>query len=273
MVLCLLYGITASVASLFLRFGRRVLLKIMANDDRAAIKMPSLEEIASFKETIGSRYYMLGDVFCVADGLKLTLEQSRDFVIQNMFYNGWNHDHYVGNVFVFAPSGVIIACALNAAGSMHESFITDWGGIYPKLETAYNQCGGRCVVDSALSKGQYPFLIKSSQDAYFSSSGDPRLYAQLKKATSVRQASEWGMRALQGTFPRLKDRFINEENGERKVILLTAVLLFNLWTRLVGINQILSTVMPHLSVEANYFLSQDIRLYMERVQFPTAALL
>ena len=68
------------------------------------------------------------------------------------------------------------------------------------------------------------------------------------------------MGALQGTFPRLKDRFVCEENGERKVILLTAVLLFNLQTRLVGINEILSTFMPHLSVEANYFLSQDIGL-------------
>ena len=68
------------------------------------------------------------------------------------------------------------------------------------------------------------------------------------------------MRALQGTFPRLKYRFVYKENGERKVILLTAVLLFNLRTRLVEINQILSTFMPHLSVEANYFLSQDTGL-------------
>ena len=40
MVLCLLFGITRSVASLFLRFGRRILLKILAKDDQAAIKMP-----------------------------------------------------------------------------------------------------------------------------------------------------------------------------------------------------------------------------------------
>ena len=118
-----------------------------------------------------------------------------------MFYNGWTHDHYVGNVFVFAPSGVIIACALNAPGSMHDSVIADWGVIYPKLETVYSQCGGRCVVDSAFSKRLFPFLIKSSQDAYISSSADASLYTQLRQATSVRQAAEWGMRALQATFP------------------------------------------------------------------------
>ena len=53
---------------------------------------------------------MLKDVYCVADGLKLYLEQSGSYIVQNMFYNGWTHDHYVSNVFVFAPSGVVIAC-------------------------------------------------------------------------------------------------------------------------------------------------------------------
>ena len=36
---------------------------------------------------------MLKDVYCVADGLKLYLEQSRSYIVQNMFYNRWTHDH------------------------------------------------------------------------------------------------------------------------------------------------------------------------------------
>ena len=36
----------------------------------------------------------------------------------------------------------------------------------------------------------------------------------------MRQASEWGMRSLQGSFPRLKDRFAcYEERGDRKLML------------------------------------------------------
>ncbi len=77
---------------------------------------------------------MLTDVFAVANGLKLLLEQCGNTVIQNMLYNGWTHDHYVGNVFVFGPNGVIIACALNATGAMHESSIAEWGGVYRKLQ-------------------------------------------------------------------------------------------------------------------------------------------
>ena len=39
-----------------------------------------------------------------------------------------------------------------------------------------------------------------------------------QQAMSCRQAAEWGMRGLQGSFPRLKDRIIYEENGERAII-------------------------------------------------------
>lgn len=177
-----------------------------------------------------------------------------------MFYNKWTHDHYVGNVFVFVPSGVIIACAVNALGSMHDSSIPDWGGVYTKLEKICSTCGGFCVVDYAFSKGHFPFLIMSSQDALGASNENAAIYSQLRQATAVRQASEWGMQALQGIFPRLKESFLYQYNVERKVMLYCIVLLFSIRTRLVGMNQILSTFMPHSSAEANHFFSQEVGL-------------
>lgn len=253
-VLCMLFGITRSVCSLFLRFGRRILLKALKRDPLARIRMPTEDELVELKGSIAAKYSMLHDVYCVADGLKLYLEQAGDDVIQNMFYNGWTHDHYVRNVFVFAPNGVVICCSINAPGSMHDSVIAEWGGVYEKLDAHFRQHGGRCVVDSAFSKGHFPFLIKSLQDNLLASDGTAASITTLRQATSARQASEWGMRAFQGTFVRLKDRFVYEERGERKIVLTCIVLLFNLRSRLVGINKILSTYMPHLSVEANHFL-------------------
>ena len=108
---------------------------------------------------------MLKNVYAVTDGLKLTL-QSGDCVIQEMFYNGWKHDNYVGNIFVFAPSGVVIYCIINAPGNMHDFCIAEWGGIYEKLEEVFNFTGGRLVVDSAFGRGNHPFLIKSAQDEH-----------------------------------------------------------------------------------------------------------
>lgn len=77
---------------------------------------------------------------------------------------------------------------------------------------------------------------------------------KIPQATSVRQASECGMRGLPGSFPCLKDWFIYEERGGKKLMLWSAVLLFNLRARLVGLNQILSTYMPNFGAETNLFI-------------------
>lgn len=83
-------------------------------------------------------------------------------MLQIAFYNGWTHRLYVGNVLVVAPSGVIIKCTINAPRSMHDSQIAEWGGVYAKLETVYEDTGARCVVDSALSCEDYPCLTTSA---------------------------------------------------------------------------------------------------------------
>ena len=58
--------------------------------------------------------------------------------------------------------------------------------------------------------------------------------------TSLRQSSEWGMRALQGSFPRCKKRLPGNCKMRRRV-LESIVLIHNFRTDLVGSNQI-STV-------------------------------
>ena len=54
------------------------------------------------------------------------------------------------------------------------------------------------------------------------------------------------MRCLQGSFPRIKDKFRYEEKGERKLILQMIVLLYNFRASKVGQNQIASVYMPYL---------------------------
>jgi hypothetical protein len=53
------------------------------------------------------------------------------------------------------------------------------------------------------------------------------------QATSVWQMAEWGMRGLQASFPRLKDRLDYEEKGEQQLILELIVYLYNSWASLV----------------------------------------
>ena len=65
------------------------------------------------------------------------------------------------------------------------------------------------------------------------------------------------MRLLQASFPRLKERFIYEEHPQdRKELMKSMLLLYNLRARKVGINQIRNTYLPALdvNVERRYVL-------------------
>jgi hypothetical protein len=52
---------------------------------------------------------------------------------------------------------------MNLPGSMHDSTIADWGGIYNKLALLYEDTGAITCVDSAFCMRNQPYIIKSSQ--------------------------------------------------------------------------------------------------------------
>ena len=53
---------------------------------------------------------------------------------------------------------------------------------------------------------------------------------------SLRQASKWGMRGLQGTFPRFKKR-LPGNLVKQKLVIQSIVLVHNFKTEIVGLNQ------------------------------------
>jgi hypothetical protein len=235
----------------YLRFGRVVLLYILKQDPKIAVKLPDTEDqVYDMVAAIGKKYKLLQKelVFAAMGGAKLYLQQSSNHEIQNAFYNGWKHDHYVTNIFLFTPDGMIRSMALNVPGCTHDSIATNYGFIYKKLEVLYNRFGVKTVVDSAFLLRNSKFLIKLAQSNIQSKTANKMLLNM--QATSVRQLSEWGMRAFQGSFPRMKDCFVMEHNGDRKVMLNLIVLLYNARAHYVGINQIRNTFMQNIEKEA-----------------------
>ena len=103
---------------------------------------------------------------CATDGLKLKLEASPDCTLQSSFHNGWKHDRYVTNVYMFVPNGTIVGMAINRPGVLHDSDISRVGNLYGKLEKLYNEhifswsCG---VVDSAFACKNADYPIQSAQ--------------------------------------------------------------------------------------------------------------
>ena len=132
-----------------------------------------------------------------------------------------------------------------------------WGRIYDKLQAIYDETGLKFVVDSVFCGQSFPFLIKSGQDQFTADRGcrnhRERIENISKKrhATSMHQSVEWGMRAVESSFPRLKDTMVYEVYGERRITMKMLLLLYNLRARLVGINQIRNVYMPALNVDAN----------------------
>ena len=238
----LAFGLTASPMYMWLKFSRRILLSVLQDDPLAQVTEPSFAEIEEHIQAMGNKYPVLEEerVWGAADGLKIPLATSTNYVIQNIYYNDWTSSTNVNCVFVFAPDGKIRMCTLNAPGSMHDSTIADYG-VYQKVASTFAQHNAKICVDSAFRLGSRDYLIKSSQQDPID--GNFRTIVLNRQATSLWQLSEHGMRMIQGQFPRSKDPMPFEERGDRKDILHLMVLLYNFQASTVGINQILNTFM------------------------------
>jgi DDE superfamily endonuclease len=191
-------------------------------------------------------------MYCVADGLKLKFQACADLTEPSMYYKGWQHGHYITNLFVFAANGRIIDAVVNVPGSVHDSTVAIWGGTYKRLRETYKSTGGICWVDSAFAATDVPYLIRSAQDV--NKARTAKEMAVMKEATSLRQAAEWGMRAIQGSMPRLTEPIKYETNGERRLVLKLVPLLYNLRLARVGLNQLANTYVPGWSRDSSYFI-------------------
>jgi DDE superfamily endonuclease len=172
--------------------------------------------------------------------------------MQNLFYNGWTHNHYISNLFLYSPDRKIRACYVNAPGSVHDSTMAKWGGLYQKVDNMYRIYGVKIVVDSAFASKARDLDYKSFQNIIDNDGNVQQAFDIQQQATSVRLLSEWGMRALKASFPRLNDRMIYEEKGgEWRLIMSMIVLLYIFGACVVGLNQIQSSFMPWLERNAN----------------------
>jgi hypothetical protein len=57
------------------------------------------------------------------------LEQSSNALIQEQFYDGWAHDHYVMSVICFCLDGMIPIVLSNIPGAVYDSQVANYGDI------------------------------------------------------------------------------------------------------------------------------------------------
>ncbi len=192
------------------------------NNALASITVPCPTKVEEYKQLVAEKYPLLTDVWALMDRIKTPIQQASTTKVQGYYCNGWKHNHFVTSVFCFCPDGTIPIAFMNVPGSMHDSTIADWGSIYNKLAQVYETTGAITCVDSAFCTWNQPYIIKSSQDCH--GEGDTfaavrRNVLQKRQATSMWQLSEWGIRALQSSFPRMCDRLVFKQKDEQRIAL------------------------------------------------------
>jgi hypothetical protein len=123
-VLRLVFGLTYSNLSVYLRFGMPLIVKTFRHDPLARVSIPLVEEIETFKMAFEEQLPLLTDCWATMDDLKLYLQTGGNVYIQERYYNGWMHDHYVTSAFCFCLDGMIPISFFNVTGSVHDSQVT-----------------------------------------------------------------------------------------------------------------------------------------------------
>jgi hypothetical protein len=136
---------------------------------------------------------------------------------------------------------------LNAPGSWHDARVAQ--PIYEKLHSRTPD-GFYLIADTAFPRGmdQIRGRIRAPMKQGSKLPSDPiearRVLAFNRQLLSYRQTAEWGNQALQGCFGHLRVPLEITHSSRWGDLLESIMRLHNLWTRLVGINQIRTVYMP-----------------------------
>mgnify|MGYP001105559182 CR=1 FL=1 len=172
----------------------------------------------------------------------------------------------VNNIFIYGPDGKVFFCAINYPGSWADGAVTIT--FSPFIRRRIGEY--KIVVDQGFPR---------SGDAYgilvgpLTKKGAWKLHPSVRTEmvrrsniyVSLRQASEWGMCGLQGSFPRIKKR-LPSDSAKREKVIHTIVLVHNFRTDLVGRNQITTVFDPeyekYIAIEGHdkiyhYYFQED----------------
>lgn len=236
--LCMLFGVVPTTVITTINKLLNLVVSHLKRHDAARIKFPNELEMLAYAEIVRRREPLVDNVIGFVDGVATPVECSDDENEQNAYYNGYYHDTTVNNVFAFAPTGKVIHACINFPGSWHDSSVS-----YSLIQRVIDEVNGfaLCVDQGFPRKGLLydKFVGPLSKRARAALDPLVRDYIIRKHEiyVSLRQSSEWGMRALQGSFCRLKSRMTSNKK-KRHNIILSIVLLHNFRTEYVGLNQI-----------------------------------
>lgn len=234
------FGIPPTTVSDVLNRTIRALTRALNVTNECAIQWPDIHKMDKYNKMISARSARVGamGVFAFMDGVRLPVQEPHDKATQNEYYNGWVKSCNVVNLFVGAPDGTIIAAYVNMPGCFHDA------RIFQKIDHRILNTPHpySIAADSAFPhNGPYSGNVRTPLKDDDALPSDPIERTERIRDNRAlifeRQAAEWMMRAYQGSFPRVTVPLTINKRYRFQIIYLT-VLLYNLKSNIVGVNQI-----------------------------------
>ena len=104
-VLQLVFGLTYTNLSVYLRFGICLFVETFRHDPLASVRIPSAETIETFQDAFAVRHPLLNDCWATMDGLKLYCSRVVMLKYKNGIVMGGRTTTMSHPYFVFAPMG------------------------------------------------------------------------------------------------------------------------------------------------------------------------
>jgi hypothetical protein len=189
-----------------------------------------------YAHLVRNREPLVDNIIGFADGMKVKVQCSESDEDQSKFFNDYDGDTVINNVYCFSPEGKIFFAAINYPGSWHDSIVSI------ELQQFILQTDYAIAVDQGFPRSgrmydRFLGPMSRRQRANIAPILQEHVEQQHALYISLRQAAEWGMRSLEGTFCRLKTRLTSDKK-QRGRYLESITLLHNFRTVFMSINQI-----------------------------------
>lgn len=264
-VLCQLFGLVPGTVSTRLNEALSVLDVVLPKLPECFIGLPDGRAMHRMAAELNSSFPLVHNVFGFIDGVSFVIYNPSLPKLQNAYYNGWKGECTVTNVLGFCVDGTLFWARTNCPGLNLECFFSllisqsclgSWHDsrvampLYRLLledvprplsivaDSAFpHREDMEGIILTPLRKDEQERLESAVKHGRLSRQDYERKMATSAQITSCRQAAEWSMRSLQGTFSRLKATLTTDQVKRARLIRI-CLYLFNLRVRRVGLMQV-----------------------------------
>ncbi|RHY77236.1 hypothetical protein DYB34_011527 [Aphanomyces astaci] len=202
--LCEMFGIPPSTFSSTLAKAEAALECTLKEIPDARVRYPTKPVQRQWASQIMAREPLVHGVWGFLDGKNYHVKSPSCADLQNAMYNGWLHSTYVTGTLLFGADGTIVWCRHNYAGSWNDGD-TSYSLQMKLLDGKRTAAGHGVVADSAFPvrddlRGKIRTLLKDGDLDRASPSCHIGLVMMSNAITSLRQAAEWGMGAVEKVY-------------------------------------------------------------------------